>query len=48
MKWGRVTEIRTLEDTEVLQRALDRLAAAGYEEARAAPITDESARAPEA
>lgn len=48
MKWGRVTEIRTLEDTEVLQRAMDRLAAAGYEEACAAPITDESARMSEA
>jgi ketosteroid isomerase-like protein len=47
MKWGRVTEIRMLEDTEVLQRAMDRLAAAGYEEAHAAPITDESARLPE-
>jgi len=41
MKWGRVTEIRTLENTEVLQQALDRLAAAGYPEAHAAPITDE-------
>lgn len=46
MKWGRVTEIRTLENTEVLQRAMDRLAAAGYEEAHAVPITDESAAPP--
>ncbi len=43
MKWGRITEIRTLENTEVLQRAMDRLAAAGYPEAHAAPIDDESA-----
>jgi ketosteroid isomerase-like protein len=47
MKWGRVTEIRTLENTEVLQQAMDRLAAAGYEEAHAAPITDESAKVSE-
>jgi hypothetical protein len=47
MKWGRIIEIHTLENTEVLQRAIDRLAAAGYEEAHAAPITDESARVPE-
>ncbi|HEY1821357.1 MAG TPA: nuclear transport factor 2 family protein [Trebonia sp.] len=45
MKWGRITEIRTLENTEVLQQAMDRLAAAGYPEAHAAPISDESARA---
>jgi ketosteroid isomerase-like protein len=42
MKWGRITEIRTLEDTEVLQGALDRLADAGFEEAHAAPITDDT------
>ncbi len=41
MRWGKITEVRTLEDTAVLARALDRLAAAGYEEAHAAPITDE-------
>jgi hypothetical protein len=35
-----VTEVRTLEDTAVLERTLDRLAAAGFEEAHAAPITD--------
>jgi ketosteroid isomerase-like protein len=40
MRWGKVTEVRTLEDTVVLQRALDRLAAAGYPEAHADPITD--------
>jgi ketosteroid isomerase-like protein len=46
MKWGRVTGIRTLENTEVLQLAMDRLAAAGYEEAHAVPITDEPATWP--
>ncbi len=40
MRWGKITEVRTLEDTAVLQAALDRLAAAGYSEAHAAPITD--------
>ncbi|APU19245.1 nuclear transport factor 2 family protein [Actinoalloteichus sp. GBA129-24] len=40
MRWGRITEVRTLEDTLVLQRALDRLAASGFAEAHAAPITD--------
>ncbi|GAB3822012.1 nuclear transport factor 2 family protein [Kribbella italica] len=40
MRWGKITEVRTLEDTAVLERALDRLAVAGYEEAHAAPITD--------
>jgi hypothetical protein len=28
MKWGRVTEIRTLANNEVLQRAMDRLTSA--------------------
>jgi len=37
---GQDHEVRTLEDTAVLERALDRLAAAGIEEAHAAPITD--------
>jgi ketosteroid isomerase-like protein len=46
MKWGRVAEIRTLENTEILQRAMDRLAAAGYEEAHAVPITDDPATWP--
>ncbi len=40
MRWGKITEVRTLEDTEVLARALDRLAAGGIAEAHAAPITD--------
>lgn len=43
LRWGRVTEIRTLEDTATLEHALDVLAASGVAEAHAAPITDESA-----
>jgi ketosteroid isomerase-like protein len=45
MRWARITEIRTLEDTVRLQRALDVVAASGNEEAHAPPITDESAAA---
>jgi hypothetical protein len=40
MRWGRITEIHTLEDTATLQTALDRLATAGIDEARAEPIAD--------
>jgi ketosteroid isomerase-like protein len=40
MRWARITEIHTLEDTATLQTALDKLAAAGISEARADPITD--------
>lgn len=40
MRWGKITDVRTLEDTAVLAQALDRLAAAGHAEAHAAPITD--------
>jgi ketosteroid isomerase-like protein len=40
MRWARITEIHTLEDTAALQRALDRLAHSGVPEAHAAPITD--------
>ncbi|MEK8104219.1 hypothetical protein NKG94_02030 [Micromonospora sp. M12] len=43
MRWGKITKIRTLEDTVTLQRALDVVAAAGNAEAHAPPITDESA-----
>lgn len=43
MRWGRIVEVRTLEDTVELQRALDASAAAGFTEAHADPITDESA-----
>ena len=41
MSWGRITDIKTLEDAVVLQRALDSVAAGGFAEAHAAPITDE-------
>ena len=41
IRWGKITEVRTLEDTAVLQKTLDRLAAAGDAEAHAAPITDQ-------
>ena len=40
LRWGKITEVRTLEDTAVLEKTLDRLAAAGYAEAHASPITD--------
>jgi len=40
MRLARITEIHTLEDTAALQAALDRLAAAGIDEAHAAPIID--------
>jgi ketosteroid isomerase-like protein len=40
IRWGKITEVSTLEDTAVLEKTLDRLAAAGYAEAHAAPITD--------
>ncbi|TWF97305.1 nuclear transport factor 2 family protein [Kitasatospora viridis] len=43
MRWARIYEVRTLEDTVVLQRALDVVAASGIEEAHAAPITDADA-----
>lgn len=38
IRWSKITEVRTLEDTAILQRTLDRLAAAGYAEAHAEPI----------
>jgi ketosteroid isomerase-like protein len=40
MRWARITEIHTLEDNVVLERALDRLAACGIAEAHEAPIVD--------
>lgn len=40
MRWARITELHTLEDTATLQTTLNRLAAAGVDEAHAAPITD--------
>ena len=42
LRWGRVTEIRTLEDTQKLARALEALTAGGYSEAVAEPIADGS------
>ncbi len=48
IRWGKITEVRALEDTAVLTRALDRLAAAGVAEAHAAPITDMAAAVPAA
>jgi ketosteroid isomerase-like protein len=40
MRWARITDIHTLEDTAALQHMLDRLAATGVAEAHADPITD--------
>jgi ketosteroid isomerase-like protein len=40
LRWGRITRIHNLEDTHALAAALDRLAAAGIDEARARPVTD--------
>ncbi|HEY3843112.1 MAG TPA: nuclear transport factor 2 family protein [Acidimicrobiales bacterium] len=40
MRWARITEIHTLEDTAALQRALDRVGASGINEALAPPVTD--------
>ena len=40
MRWARITEIHTLEDTAALQRMLDALAESGIAEAHAEPITD--------
>lgn len=41
LRWGRVCSVESLEDLQVLERALDAVAAAGVGEAHAAPITDE-------
>jgi ketosteroid isomerase-like protein len=41
MRWGRITEIHTLEDTQRCMRLLAWQARNGKEEARAAPISDE-------
>jgi ketosteroid isomerase-like protein len=40
LRWGRITRIRTLEDTQKLDRALQRLAAVGVPEAELAAIED--------
>lgn len=42
LRWGRVTEVETVEDLQVLQNALAIVAASGVAEASAAPITDRS------
>jgi ketosteroid isomerase-like protein len=39
LRWGRITRIDNLEDTQKLAAALERLAQAGLDEARAEPIT---------
>ncbi|MFT4220276.1 MAG: nuclear transport factor 2 family protein [Microbacterium sp.] len=40
LAWGRVTSVETVEDLQVLERALAAVADAGNAEARAAPIAD--------
>jgi hypothetical protein len=40
MRWARISEIHTLEDNVVLQRALDCIAASGILEAHEEPIAD--------
>ena len=40
LRWGRITRIRTLEDTQKLARALQRLSEAGVPEASLAAIED--------
>jgi ketosteroid isomerase-like protein len=40
LRWGRITRIHTLEDTQRLAGALERLRGAGVEEAAAPPIDD--------
>jgi ketosteroid isomerase-like protein len=48
LRWGRIARIHNLEDTQKLGAALERLAVAGVEEARAGPITDRERVAPAA
>lgn len=40
IRWGRIIRIHNLEDTQTLAGALERIAAAGLDEARAEAITD--------
>ncbi|GAA1151170.1 nuclear transport factor 2 family protein [Nesterenkonia lutea] len=40
LRWGKVTEVETIEDIQVLVRALEVVAASGSSEAEAAPIVD--------
>jgi ketosteroid isomerase-like protein len=46
LRWGRITRIHNLEDTQKLAAALERLAATGIDEARAEPISDRSRLSP--
>ena len=48
LRWGRITRINNLEDTQRLAAALERLAATGLDEAGAEPITDRELIAPAA
>jgi ketosteroid isomerase-like protein len=41
LKWGRITSVLTLEDTQRFERLLPVLHAAGIDDAAAAPISDE-------
>lgn len=41
LRWGRVTDVETVEDLQVLERALAIVARSGIVEAEAAPIVDE-------
>jgi ketosteroid isomerase-like protein len=43
LRWGQITRIHNLEDTQKLASVLGRLAKTGLEEARAEPITSASA-----
>ena len=40
LRWGRIVEVITLEDTQRFVNTLPALAAAGIEDATAPPITD--------
>lgn len=40
LRWGRITSVETVEDLQVLERALGVVAASGVDEATAAPIED--------
>ena len=42
LRWGKVVSVETLEDLQVLDRALATVAAAGVAETSAAPISDMS------
>jgi hypothetical protein len=46
MRWGRVTWLGAYLDTEAVSEALERMAAAGMEEAAAPPIGDPPAPVP--